>query len=45
MEEVNMTQGEFNKSFKIGDVVETGMGERLRCVAIEDGVPKWEMIK
>lgn len=45
MEEVFMTQEEFDNSVKVGDEIETDMGEKLRCVAIEDGVPQWEMIK
>lgn len=39
------TQEEFDASVNVGDEITTDMGERLRCVAIEDGVPKWEMIK
>ena len=45
MEEVFMTQEEFDKSVKVGDEIETDMGERCRCIAIEDGVPKWEIVK
>ena len=44
MEEVYMTQEEFDKSVKIGDEIETDMGAKLRCVAIEDGVPQWEAV-
>lgn len=44
MEEVYMTQEEFEKSVKIGDEIETDRGEKLRCVAIEDGVPQWEAV-
>lgn len=40
-----MTQEEFDASVNVGDEITTDMGERLRCVAIEDGVPQWEMIK
>lgn len=39
-----MTQEEFEASVNVGDEITTDMGERLRCVAIENGVPQWEMI-
>lgn len=42
MEEIYMTQEEFNESVKIGDIIETDLGEKLRCVSIEGGVPQWE---
>lgn len=45
MEEVFMTQEEFEKSTKVGDIIETDLGEKLRCVSIENGVPQWEFVK
>lgn len=39
-----MTQEELDNSIEIGDEIETDMGEKLRCVAIEDGVPQWEAV-
>lgn len=45
MEEVFMTQEELDNSIEIGDIIETDKGEKLRCVAIDNGVPQWEMIK
>ena len=44
MEEVFMTQEEFEKSTKVGDIIETDLGEKLRCVSIENGAPQWEAV-
>ena len=44
MEEVFMTQEEFEQSTNIGDVIETDNGEKLRCIGKENGVPQWEQI-
>lgn len=40
-----MTQEEFEKSTEIGDIIETDLGEKLRCVSIENGVPQWEFVE
>lgn len=45
MEEVYMTQEEFDASVNVGDEIETDRGEKLRCVAVEDGVPQWEIVE
>lgn len=44
MEEVYMTQEEFDASVKVGDEIETDRGEKCRCVAVKDGVPQWEPV-
>ena len=44
MEEVYMTQEEFNNSIEIGEIIETDMGEKLRCVSKENGEPLFEMV-
>lgn len=41
----HMTQEEFEASVNVGDEITTDMGERLRCVAIENGEPQWEMVE
>lgn len=44
MEEVFMTQEEFDQSTNIGDIIETDKGEKLRCISKENGVPQWEQV-
>lgn len=44
MEEIYMTQEELNSSIEIGEIIETDLGEKLRCVSIENGVPQWEVV-
>ena len=39
-----MTQEEFDNSTNIGDIIETDMGEKLKCVSKENGVPVWEKV-
>ena len=39
-----MTQEEFENSIKVGDVIETDKGEKLRCVSKENGQPQFELI-
>lgn len=41
----HMTQEEFEASVNVGDEITTDMGERLRCVAIENGKPQWEKVE
>ena len=45
MEEVYMTQEEFENSIEVGDVIETDKGEKLRCVSKENGEPQFELIE
>lgn len=40
-----ITQEEFNASFNIGDEITTDDGEKMRCIAIENGVPQWTMVE
>ena len=42
MEEIYMTQEEFNNSIEIGEIIETDKGEKLRCVGKENGEPLFE---
>lgn len=44
MEEIYMTQEELNSSIEIGEIIETDLGEKLRCVSIENGEPQWEEV-
>lgn len=44
MKEIQMTQEEFDKSIKVGDIIETDKGEKLRCASIENGVPQWDAL-
>lgn len=44
MEEVYMTQEEFENSIEVGEIIETDKGEKLRCISKENGVPQWEQI-
>ena len=39
-----MTQEELDESVNIGDEITVDNGKVMRCVAIENGVPQWEMI-
>ena len=39
-----MTQEEFEDSIEIGEVIETDMGEKLRCVSKENGKPIFEHV-
>ena len=45
MEEVFMTQEEFENSIEVGDVIETDKGEKLRCVSKENGEPQFELVE
>lgn len=45
MEEVYMTQEEFENSIEVGDVIETDKGEKLRCVSKENGEPQFKLIE
>lgn len=45
MEEVFMTQEEFENSIEVGDVIETDKGEKLRCVSKENGEPHFKLIE
>lgn len=44
MEEVFMTQEEFENSIEVGEVIETDKGEKLKCVSKENGVPQFEAL-
>ena len=44
MEEIYMTQEEFENSIEVGEVIETDKGERLKCVSKENGVPQFEFV-
>ena len=44
MEEIYMTQEELENSIEVGDVIETNLGEKLKCVGKENGVPMWEQV-
>lgn len=44
MEEVFMTQEEFENSIEVGEVIETDKGEILKCVSKENGVPQFEFV-
>ncbi len=44
MEEVFMTQEDFDQSTNIGDIIETDKGEKLRCISKENEVPQWEQV-
>ena len=44
MEEIYMTQEELNNSIEVGDIIETDLGEKLKCVSKENGVPVFEGI-
>lgn len=44
MEEVYMTQEEFNNSIEIGEIIETDKGEKLRCIDKENGEPLFEAV-
>ena len=39
-----MTQEEFNNSIEVGEVIETDMGEKFKCVAKENGEPIFEQV-
>lgn len=39
MEEIYMTQQEFENSIEIGEIIETDKGEVLKCFSKENGVP------
>ena len=42
MQEIYMTQEEFNNSIEIGEIIETDRDEKLRCVGKENGEPLFE---
>ena len=44
MEEVFMTQEEFENSIEVGEVIETDKGEKFKCVSKENGVPQFEFV-
>ena len=43
-ERIEMTQEELDASIEVGDVVETDLGTRLKCVSKQDGVPLFERV-
>ena len=45
MEEIYMTQEEFNNSIEIGEIIETDKGEKFKCVSKENGEPLFEMVE
>lgn len=44
MEEIYMTQEEFEASIEVGEIIETEC-ETLRCISKENGVPQFEVVK
>ena len=44
MEKEFMTQEELENSIEVGDIIETNLGEKLKCVSKENGVPVFEGI-
>ena len=44
MEEIYMTQEEFENPIEVGEVIETDKGEKLKCVSKENGVPLFEFV-
>ena len=45
MQEIYMTQEEFNNSIEIGEIIETDKGEKFKCVGKENGEPLFEMVE
>jgi hypothetical protein len=43
-ERVEMSQEELDASIEIGDIVETDLGARLKCISIKNGVPLFERV-
>lgn len=44
MEEIYMTQEEFEASIEVGEIIETE-SETLRCISKENGVSQFEVVK
>ena len=43
-ERIEMTQEELDASIEIGDIIETDLGTKLKCIGIQDGVCLFERV-
>ena len=44
IEGVYMSQEELDASIEVGDIIETDLGTKLKCISIQDGVPLFERV-
>ena len=44
IEGIYMSQEELDAPIEVGDIIETELGTRLKCISIQDGVPLFERV-
>ena len=44
VEGVYMSQEELDASIEVGDIIETDLGTKLKCISVQDKIPLFERV-